>query len=246
MKIRDDIGFFQAVRAGFVKTTEHRDDRTREDLDHAVRQIISNAVAPQGMVDIFTAAGLPRPDISILSDEFLTGIRDLPQKNLAVELLQRLINDEIKAHLRTNLVRSRSFSEMLEQALLRYQNRTIEAAQVINELIQIAMDLRAGDVHAKELRLTDDEVAFYDALAANESAVQVLGDETLAIIAREVLQIVRKNATIDWTVRENVRANLRRLVKRVLRHYGYPPDKQEIATQTVIEQAELMAGEWGN
>jgi len=244
MKIQDDIGFFQAVRAGFVKTTEHRDERTREDLDHAVRQIISNAVAPQGVVDIFTAAGLPKPDISILSDEFLAGIRELPQKNLAVELLQRLINDEIKSHLRTNLVRSRSFAEMLEQALLRYQNRTIEAAQVINELIQIAMDLRTGDVHAKELGLTDDEVAFYDALAANESAVQVLGDETLAIIAREVLRIVRENATIDWTVRENVRANLRRLVKRVLRKYGYPPDKQEIATQTVIKQAELMAGEW--
>ncbi len=133
---------------------------------------------------------------------------------------------------------------MLEGALLRYQNRTIEAAQVINELIQIAMDLRTGDVHTKELGLTDDEVAFYDALAANESAVQVLGDETLAIIAREVLRIVRENATIDWTVRENVRANLRRLVKRILRKYGYPPDKQEIATQTVIQQAELMAGEW--
>jgi type I restriction enzyme R subunit len=133
---------------------------------------------------------------------------------------------------------------MLEQALLRYQNRTIEAAQVINELIQIAMDLRAGDVHAKELGLTEVEVAFYDALAANESAVQVLGDETLAIIAREVLRIVRENATIDWTVRENVRANLRRLVKRVLRKYGYPPDKQEIATQTVIEQAELLARDW--
>jgi type I restriction enzyme R subunit len=186
----------------------------------------------------------PKPDISILSDEFLAGIRDLPQRNLAVELLQRLINDEIKSHLRTNLVRSRSFAEMLEGALLRYQNRTIEAAQVINELIQIAMELRAGNVHAKELGLTDDEVAFYDALAANESAVQVLGDETLAIIAREVLRIVRENATIDWTVRENVRANLRRLVKRILRKYGYPPDKQEIATQTVIEQAELMAGEW--
>jgi type I restriction enzyme R subunit len=244
LKIRDDVGFFQAVRAGFVKTTEHRDERTREDLDHAVRQIIANAVAPQGVVDIFTAAGLPKPDISILSDEFLAGIRDLPQKNLAVELLQRLINDQIKSHLRTNLVRSRTFAEMLEQALLRYQNRTIEAAQVINELIQIAMDLRTGDVHAMELGLTEDEVAFYDALAANESAIQVLGDETLAIIAREVLRIVRENATIDWTVRENVRANLRRLVKRVLRKCGYPPDKQEIATQTVIEQAELMAGEW--
>jgi len=246
LKIQDDVGFFQAVRAGFVKTTEHRDDRTREDLDHAVRQIISNAVAPQGVVDIFTAAGLPKPDISILSDEFLVGIRELPQKNLAVELLQRLINDEIKSHLRTNLVRSRSFAEMLEQALLRYQNRTIEAAQLINELIQIAMDLRSGDAHAKDLGLNDDEVAFYDALAVNESAVQVLGDETLAIIAREVLRIVRENAKIDWTVKESIRANLRRLVKRVLRKYGYPPDKQEIATQTVLEQAELMAGEWGN
>lgn len=164
LRIQDDVGFFQAVRAGFVKTTEHRDQRTREDLDHAVRQIISKAIAPEGVVDIFTAAGLPKPDISILSDEFLAGIRELPQKNLAVELLQRLINDEIKTRLRTNLVRSRSFAEMLEQALLRYQNRTIEAAQVINELIQIAMGLRLGDTHAQELGLTEEEIAFYDAL----------------------------------------------------------------------------------
>ena len=244
LRIQDDVGLFQAVRAGFVKTTEHRDGRTSEDLDHAVRQIISNAIAPEGVVDIFAAAGLQKPDISILSEEFLAGIRELPQKNLAVELLQRLLNDEIKTHLRTNLVRSRSFAELLEQALLRYQNRAIEAAQVISELIEIARSLRSADHRTNSLGLNTDEIAFYDALAANESAVQVLGDKNLAIIAREVLKTVRENASIDWTVRENVRANLRRLVKRILRHHGYPPDKQEIATQTVIEQAELMADEW--
>ena len=217
---------------------------TGEDLDHAVRQIISKAIAPEGMVDIFAAAGLDRPDISILSDEFLEGIKELPQKNLAVELLQRMLNDEIKTRLKTNLVRSRSFSERLEEALRRYQNRTIEATEVIMALIQLAKEMRAADERGESLGLKTEEIAFYDALAINESAIEVLGDEKLAIIAREVLRIVRENATIDWTVKESVRANLRRLVKRVLRHYGYPPDMQEIAMQTVLQQAELMAGEW--
>ena len=241
---QDNVGFFQAVRAGFIKTTEHREARTPEDLDHAVQQILSRAIAPEGVLDIFTAAGLPKPDLAILSDEFLDGLRQLPQKNLAVELLQRLLNDEIKTRARVNLVRSRSFLEMLEATLRRYQNRGLEAAQVINELISLAQELRQADQRGEKLQLTAEELAFYDALAANESAVEVLGDETLAIIAREVLRIVRENVTIDWTVKESIRANLRRLVKRVLRHYGYPPDKREQATQTVIQQAELLAGEW--
>jgi type I restriction enzyme R subunit len=244
LRLQDEVGFFQAVRAAFVKTTKHREERTGEDLDHAVRQIISKAIAPEGVVDIFAAAGLDRPDISILSDEFLEGVKELPQKNLAVELLQRLLNDEIKTRLKTNLVRSRSFSERLEEALRRYQNRTIEATEVIMALIQLAKEMREADERGESLGLKPEEIAFYDALATNESAIEVLGDEKLAIIAREVLRIVRDNATIDWTVKESVRANLRRLVKRVLRKYGYPPDMQEIATQTVLQQAELMAGEW--
>lgn len=244
LRLQDEVGFFQAVRAGFIKTTDHREKRTEDDLDHAVRQIISNAIAPEGVVDIFAAAGLDRPDISILSDEFLEGVKELPQKNLAVDLLQRLLNDEIKTRMKTNLVRSRSFSERLEEALRRYQNRTIEATEVILALIQLAKEMNSADQRGEALGLNHDEIAFYDALSTNQSAVEVLGDEKLAIIAREVLRIVRENATIDWTVKDSVRANLRRLVKRVLRKYGYPPDMQEVATQTVLQQAELMAGEW--
>jgi type I restriction enzyme, R subunit len=244
LRLQDEVGFFQALRAGFVKTTAHRDKRTGEDLDHAVRQIISKAIAPEGVVDIFAAAGLDRPDISILSDEFLEGIKELPQKNLAVELLQRLLNDEIKIRLKTNLVRSRAFSERLEEALRRYQNRTVEATEVIMALIQLAQEMKEADARGETLGLDTDEIAFYDALAENKSAVDVLGDDKLVIIAREVLHIVRDNTTIDWTVKESVRANLRRLVKRILRKYGYPPDMQEKATQTVLKQAEFMAGEW--
>lgn len=244
IRIRDNVGFFQAVRAGLVKTTVHQDGASAEDLDFAVRQIVSSAVAPQGVIDIFTAAGLPKPDISILSSEFLEGIKNLPQRHLAVELLQKLLDDEIKARGRKNLVMSRSFSDMLSATLKRYQSRTIEAAQVITELIELAKQLQEANQRGEQLGLTDEELAFYDALATNESAVQVLGDETLSIIAREVLQTVRGNVSIDWTVKESVRANLRRLVKRVLRKYGYPPDMQEKATVTVLEQAELLANDW--
>ena len=244
MRIRDDVGFFQAVRAGLVKTTPHKEGAALEDLDFAVRQIVSQAVAPQGVMDIFAAAGLPRPDISILSPEFLEGIKNLPQKNLAIELLQKLLNDEIHARARTNLVQSRTFSEMLKESIQRYHSRSIEAAQVITELIEMARQFQQASQRGEQLGLNDDELAFYDALSTNESARQVMGDQSLSIIAREVLQTVRHNVTIDWTVRENVRANLRRLVKRILIKYGYPPDMQERATLTVLEQAELLAKEW--
>lgn len=244
LRIRSDVGFFQAVRAGLVKTTEHRGGAAQEDLDTAVRQLVSQAVAPQGVVDIFTAAGLPKPDISILSPEFLEGLKHLPQKNLAVELLQKLLNDEIRARSRTHLVLSRSFSEMLQATLRRYQNRSVEAAQVIAELIEMARQFQQASRRGERLGLSEDEMAFYDALATNDSAVQVLGDATLSIIAREVLQTVRSNVTIDWTVKESIRANLRRMVKRVLRRYGYPPDLEEKATLTVLEQAELIASDW--
>ncbi|MDY0391873.1 MAG: type I restriction endonuclease subunit R [Candidatus Bipolaricaulis sp.] len=243
LTIRDDVAFFQAVRAVLAKRAP-AEARPEEELDHAVRQIISRAVAPEGMVDIFAAAGLKRPDISILSDEFLAEVRGLPQRNLAVELLQKLLKGEIATRRKKNVVQARSFSEMLEQTIRRYQNRTIEAAQVIEELIQLARDMRDANRRGERLGLTEDELAFYDALETNDSAVQVLGDETLQAIARELVQTVRNNVTIDWTLRENVRAQLRVLVKRVLRKYGYPPDKQEKATRTVLEQAETLSAEW--
>ena len=180
----------------------------------------------------------------IVSDEFLADVRAMPQKNLAVELLNKLLKGEIKARSKRNIVQARAFSELLERSLRRYQNRAIETAKVIEELIGLAKEMRAASARGEALKLTDDELAFYDALETNDSAVKVLGDESLRTIARELVTTVRNNVTIDWTLRENVRAQLRVLVKRILRKYGYPPDKQDKATQTVLEQAALLSGEW--
>ena len=243
IRIRDDVAFFQAVRSVLAKRAE-TEARPEEELDHAVRQIISRAVASEGVIDIFAAAGLEKPDISILSDEFMDEVRGMKHRNLAVELLQKLLKGEIAARRRKNIVQARSFAEMLEETIRRYQNRAVEAAQVIEELIDLARDMRAANERGENLNLSEDELAFYDALETNDSAVQVLGDETLRDIARELVETVRGNVTIDWTLRENVRANLRRLVRRILRKYGYPPDKQEKATRTVIEQAEALSADW--
>ena len=195
-------------------------------------------------MDIFAAAGLEKPDVSILSDQFLAEVRGIPQRNLAVELLQKLLRSELNMRRRKNVVQARSFAEMLDQTVRRYQNRAIEAAEVIEELIKLAKEMREANARGKKLGLSEDELAFYDALETNDSAVKVLRDETLRGIARELVATVRSNVTIDWTLRENVRAHLRVLVKRILRKHGYPPDKQENATQTVLEQAALFSGEW--
>ena len=243
IRIRDDVAFFQAVRSVLAKRAPG-EARPEEDLDIAVRQIVSRAVVSEGVVDIFTAAGLEKPDISILSDEFLAEVRGMPQRNLAVELLRKLLSGEIQTRRRKNVVLARSFAELLEEAIRRYQNRAIEAAEVIDELIKLAKDMREADARGESLGLKDDELAFYDALETNDSAVKILGDETLRTIARELVTAVRSNITIDWTMRENVRAQLRVIVKRILRKYGYPPDKQEKATQTVLEQAEALSEEW--
>ena len=242
-RIRDDVAFFQSVRSALAKRSAG-EVQTDEELDHAVRQIISRAVAPEGVVDIFEAAGLDKPDISILSEEFLAEVKGMPHRNLAIELLQKLLQGEVATRRRKNVVQARSFSEMLEQSLRRYQNRSVEAAQVIEELIELARAMREASARGEQLGLTDDELAFYDALETNDSAVQVLGDETLRAIARELVDTVRNNVTIDWTLRENVRANLRRHVRRILRRHGYPPDKQEQATLTVLEQAEVLSESW--
>ncbi len=243
LRIRDEVAFFQAVRSALAKRADAK-VRPEEELEQAVRQLVSRAVASDGVVDIFATAGLDKPDISILSEEFLAEVRDMPQRNLAVELLHKLLKGELAVRRRKNLVQARSFAEMLEQTLKRYRNRAIEAAQVVEELIQLARDLRAANARGEKLGLTEDELAFYDALGVNDSAVQVLGDATLRTIARELAETVQGNATIDWTLRENVRANLRRLVKRCLRNHGYPPDKQENATQTVLAQAEVLSEGW--
>lgn len=244
LRIRDEVGFFQEVRAGLAKATVEGEGKSPEEMDTAIRQLVSRAVTSEEVIDIFAAAGLKKPDISILSDDFLREVRQFPHRNLAVELLRKLLNDEIKTSSRKNVVQARSFAEMLEKAIRKYQNRAIEAAQVIEELIKLAKEMREAQQRGENLGMTDDEIAFYDALEVNDSAVKVLGDETLKMIAHELVEAVRGSVTIDWTVRENARAQIRVIVKRILRKYGYPPDKQERATQTVLEQAEVLCKEW--
>ena len=245
VRIRDDVAFFQAVRVALSKRAVS-EGKTDEELNHAVRQIVSRAVVPDGILDIFASAGLQKPDASIISEDFLMEVRAMKRPNLAVELLKKLLRGELATRRKRNVVQARSFAEMLEQTIRRYQNRAVEAAQIIEELIQLARDMRAANARGENLGLSEDELAFYDALETNDSAVQVLGDETLCGIARELVQTVRTNVTIDWQIRENVRANLRRLIRRNLRRYGYPPDKQEKATKTVLEQAEVLSAGWAN
>jgi type I restriction enzyme R subunit len=244
LAIRNRIAYFQALRAAFMKNTVHGGGPTEEDLDAAVRQLVSQAVATEDVIDVFASAGLQKPEISLLSDQFLEEVKALPHRNLALELLRKLINDEIKSRSKKNIVQARSFTEMLEKAILQYQNRAIDAAQVISELIELAKQMRAARERGESLGLTEDEEAFYDALGANESAVQVLGDEILKAIARDLAATIRKNVSIDWTSKESVRAKLRVLVKRLLNKYGYPPDRQALATQTVLDQATLIAKDW--
>ncbi|MDR7606353.1 MAG: type I restriction endonuclease subunit R [Armatimonadota bacterium] len=243
LRIRDDVAFFQAVRAALIKRAPG-DARPEEELDHAIRQIVSRAVVPEGVVDLFAAAGLKKPDISVLSEEFLAEVRGMPHKNLAVELLRKLLQGEIRARRRRNVVQARSFAEMLERAVRRYQNRAIDAVQVLEELIELARQIREADRRGEELGLSEEELAFYDALAASQGPQAVLADEALRTLAREILRVIRKNVTVDWTVRENARAQLRVLVKRILRKHKYPPDRQDQAARTVLEQAEALWADW--
>lgn len=243
LKIRDDVGFFQAIKSGLIKTTIST-GKTQEELDTAIKQIISKAIVSDKIIDIFDAAGLKKPDISILSEEFLAEVRDLPYKNLAFEVLKKLLNDEIKTLSKRNLIQGRSFKEMLENAIKRYQNRSIETARIIEELIELAKKMREANLRGEQLNLTDDELAFYDALETNDSAVKILGDEVLKKIAKELIDTVRKNVTIDWTVKASVQAKMRVAIKKILKKYNYPPDKQQKATETVLEQAFLICKDW--
>jgi type I restriction enzyme, R subunit len=243
LALRDDVAFFQAVRAAIAKISTP-EGKSEDDLNNAVKQIVSKAIASENIVNILDAAGIKSPDISILSDEFLDDLKHLPQKNVALELLRKLIADEVKARSRQNVVQARSFSEMLDQTIRRYQNRAVDAAQIITELIDIAKEIRQAQQRGDALGLGEDELAFYDALANNISARDVLGDKQLAVIAVELLKSVRQSVTIDWAVKQSARAKIRVLVKRILKQYGYPPDLQEAATNLVLEQAELLAAQW--
>lgn len=241
---RDELAFLQAVKATLTKHGGTDKKLTDEQKEHALRQIISRAVVSDEVIDIFAAAGLKRPDIGVLSDEFLEDVRQMKQRNLAVELLERLLKGEIKSRFKTNVVQSARFSELLQQSLTRYRNRAVETAQVIEELIEMARKFQEAAQRGDSLGLNHDELAFYDALAANEAAVRELGDATLRTIAVELTQNLRKSVTVDWSRRETVRARLRVMVRTLLRRYKYPPDRQEEATETVLRQAESLSAEW--
>jgi type I restriction enzyme R subunit len=242
--VRDEVAFLQAVKVILTKRDISSQKRTDEQRDLAIRQIINQAVVSEAVVDIFDAVGLEKPNIGLLDDEFLAQVKNLPEKNLAVELLERLLEGEIKSKFATNVVQQRKFSELLSSVITRYQNRSIETAQVMEELVEMAKKFRAAASRGDQLGLSDDEVRFYDALASNESAVMELPDETLKKIAHELTENLRKNITVDWAQRESVRATLRLMVKRILRKYKYPPDQQEAAVELVLQQAEVIGEGW--
>ncbi len=242
--IRDDVAFFQALQSALTKQTGGT-AKTPEQLDAAVRQLVSRAIVTDGQViDVFTAAGLPKPDISILDDRFLAEVRGLKHKNVAVELLEKLLRDELRVRSKRNLIESQRFTEKLKRALNAYHNRAIATQEVIEELIKLAQEMNAASRRGEEMGLTEDERAFYDALAANASAVQIMGDKQLKVIAAELITKVRQSVTIDWTLRESARAKIRVLVKRILNKFGYPPDLQDEAVKTVLMQAELLCADW--
>jgi type I restriction enzyme R subunit len=246
MNIKDELGFFQAVKARLTKFEPTGSGKSDTEIETAIRQIVDRAVVVDGVIDIFDAAGIKKPDISILSDDFLEEIRDMKRKNLALELLKKILDDEIKTRTKKNFIQSKKLSDMLDAAIKKYQNNLLTAAQVIEELINIAKEIKASDERGEDLGLTEDEIAFYDALAINGSAKEVLGDDTLRELARILVQKVKANTAIDWTIKESVQAKLRVIVKRILRQYGYPPDKQKLATENILKQAELFADEWSS
>lgn len=243
LEIRDEVAFFQAIKARLIKYEPNPEGR-RVDIDTAIRQIVDRAIVAEGVVDIFAVAGIQKPDLSVLSDEFLAEVQGMKHRNVAMELLKKVINDEVRIRLRRNIITGKKLSDMLDKTIKKYQNNLLTAAEVIQELIALAKHIRDEDARGARLGLSDDEVAFYDALANNDSARGIMTDETLRELARVLVEKVRSSTTIDWTIRENVRARLRVLVKRMLNQYGYPPDKQAIATETVLKQAELFADEW--
>mgnify|MGYP000917407690 FL=1 len=241
--IREEVGFFQAIRAALVKSATGS-GVTSQERDFAIQQIVSRALVSTEIMDILKAAGIQSPDISILSDEFLAEVQQMQKKNLALEALRKLINDGIRSRSKTNIVETRAFSERLEDAVARYHANAITTAEVLQELIQLAKDIRAARQRGEEAGLSDEEIAFYDALAENESAVQAMGDDKLKVIAHELLLSLKGNVSVDWAHRDSARARMRVLVKRILRKYGYPPDLQNAAVQTVLQQAEVLSAGW--
>ena len=242
-EIREEVGFFQAIRAALVKSS-NGSGVTHQERELAIQQIVSRAVVSTEIVDILAAAGIKSPDISILSDEFLAEVQQMERKNLALEALRKLINDGIRSRSKANVVQTKAFSERLEDAVARYHANAITTVEVLEELIKLAKDIRSARQRGEEQGLSEDEIAFYDALAENESAIQMMGDDKLKLIAHELLISLRENISVDWAHRDSARARMRVLVKRILRKYGYPPDLQDAAVQTVLQQAEALSSTW--
>lgn len=240
---KDEVGFFQAVKARLTKFDSPVEGRSNEELETTIRQVIDQALVSEQVVDVFDAAGIKKPDISILSDEFLAELKGYEHKNIALETLKKLLNDELKVRAKKNLVQSKTLMEMLEKAIKKYQNKILTAAEVIEELILISKEIVASDAEAQNMGLSDYEYAFYTAVASNDSARELMQQDTLRELAVVLTQKIRENATIDWTIKESVRAKLKVIVKRILRQYGYPPDMQLLATETVLKQAEMIASD---
>ena len=243
MDVKDEVGFFQAVKARLVKFDSASEGRSNEEIETTIRQVIDQALVSEQVIDVFDAAGIKKPDISILSDDFLAELKGYEHKNVALEVLKKLLNDELKLRARRNLVQGRSLMEMLETAIRKYHNKILTAAEVMDELIKVSKEIVASDGEAKRLGLSDFEYAFYTAVAHNDSARQLMQQDQLRELAVVLTQRVRENATIDWTIKENVKAKLKVIVKRTLRQFGYPPDMQLLATETVLKQAEMIADE---
>lgn len=242
--LREEIAFFSAIKAAIIKHTTVDKKRTEEEKNSVLKQILDNAVVADGVADIFALAGLDKPNISLLSDEFLEDVRQMPSRNLAVELLEKLLRDAIKARTRNNVVQEMKYGERLLETLRKYHNRAIETAQVIEELIQMAKDFQKAMERDEELGLSPDEIAFYDALANNESAVRELGNEILKKVAHELTEKLRAGTTVDWQVRDSVRAKMRNMIRRLLKKYKYPPDKRDDAIELVLRQAEKLSHNW--
>ena len=243
IEVKDEVSFFQAVKARLCKFDAKSGGRTNEEIETTIRQVIDSALVSEQVIDLFDAAGIKKPDISILSEEFLLGLKDMEHKNIALEVLHKLLNDEIKSRMKTNLVEGRTLMEMLDGAITRYHNKIISAAEVIDELIKLSKHIVESDGTAQEMGLEPYEYAFYTAVADNESALELMGKEKLRELAVVLTETIRKNSTIDWTIKTTVRAKMKVAVKRLLRKFGYPPDMEQLATETVLKQAELIANE---
>ncbi len=243
MDVKDEVSFFQAVKARLVKFESSGSGRSDEEMETTIRQVIDKALVTEQVIDIFDASGIKKPDISILSEEFLLEVQGMKHKNIAMEVLKKLLNDEIRTRSKKNLVQSKSLMEMLENSIKKYHNKIITASEVIEELIKLSKEIHKMDEEPKAMGLTDFEYAFYTAIANNDSAKEVMEQDVLRELAIVLTERVKANASIDWTIKESVRAKLKVIVKRTLRQFGYPPDMQKLATETVLKQAEMIASE---